>query len=415
LVAELDEAGVGAYHAVFSPDGRHAVAACLDNNIRLWEVPSGRLASRWTSQSQGASFISYGPDGVRFTLPVADMSSLGISLPKLEIWDAEHGRPLLNLEAHRESIFTARFDPSGRRLVTASMDTTVRQWEAFPWRDTDYPEPRGGSLEERVRHFARQYWRERVAQTEDDSAAEKMSAEAPLPPGIPDWERDRWPARDSAAGPLQINLDRYYTGILDALFYPSWTDMEYDDDLSSLPTGLQRFGGVLFDVRGVIWLRSELQNPADTTFRATCHDFPERVEGIAIGRKFQKLHVLHAATTYDPRLGSRPQANSGNPLRAVGAYVLHYADGTRHEHEIQYGRDLRNWWWGGRGDDAAEAERAKVAWVGTNGPSSRYDAKIRLFLSTFENPRPNEEVVSVDFISKQTPFAPFLVAMTIEP
>ncbi len=93
---------------------------------------------------------------------------------------------------------------------------------------------------------------------------------------------------------------------------------------------------------------------------------------------------------------------------------LRYADGSHHEHEAVYGRDLRNWWWGNQGDIEAEAERATVAWVGTNPVSERYEAKVRLFLSTFENPKPEVEVVSVDFVSKLTPFAPFLVAMTVE-
>ena len=71
--------------------------------------------------------------------------------------------------------------------------------------------------------------------------------------------------------------------------------------------------------------------------------------------------------------------------------------------------------WGGRGDSEPEAERARVAWVGTNATSQRYEAKVRLFPSTFENPRPEVEVVAVDFVSRKTPTAPFLVAMTVEP
>jgi len=417
LVVELDEGGGGAFHAAFSPDGRQVVAVCLDYRIRLWEVPSGRLVANWPGQTQGGAPASYSPDGLRFTVPGADMSTLGRSLPKLEIWDTEHGRALLSLEGHRETIYTAQFDASGRRLVTASMDSTVRQWEAFPWRDADYAEPGGGSLEERVRHFARGYWRERVAQADDTSVPIRLSEEAPLPPGIPDLERDRWPTRDPAASPLLIKLDRYYTGVLDALFYPSADDLNYDDDLSGLPAGLQRFGGVIFDVRGVILLRADLPGPTRREVGVRWHDYPERVEGIAIGRRFQKLHVLHAASTAEfahtiPRLLKEAQRKS-RPV--IGAYVLHYADGARHPYDLQYGRDLRTWWWGARGDEAAEAERATVAWVGTNGASSRCEAKVRLFLSTFENPRPDVEVVSVDFTSKLTPFAPFLVAMTIEP
>ncbi len=414
LIVELDDRVAGAYFAAFSPDGRHVLAACLDRRIRVWEIPSGRVVKEWTSQTQGVSYVSHTPDGLRFAVAVADMSTAGFSVPRVEIWDAEQGRALLNMEAHRDSIYTASFDASGRRLATASMDTTVRQWETFPWRDAEYPEPKGGTPGDRIRHFARQCWRERVAQTPHGSKEVRMSEEPPLPPGVPEWEQDRWPRRDPKAGPLQIDLDRYYTGVLDACFFPNWSEGEFDDDLSDVPTGLQRLAGVSFDIRGVVWLRWAPPFPADAAFRASCHDFPERVDGIAIGRKFRRLHVLHAATTYNAGDTKFLKGPGGKPL-AVAAYVLHYADGTRHEHEVVYGRDLRNWWWGGRGDSEAAVERATVAWTGSNAVTERYEAKLRLFLSTFENPRPDVEVVGVDFVSKLTPAAPFLVAITVEP
>ena len=40
---------------------------------------------------------------------------------------------------------------------------------------------------------------------------------------------------------------------------------------------------------------------------------------------------------------------------------------------------------------------------------------LRLYLSSYENPRPDVEVVSIDYVSAMTQAAPFLVAMTIEP
>jgi hypothetical protein len=95
--------------------------------------------------------------------------------------------------------------------------------------------------------------------------------------------------------------------------------------------------------------------------------------------------------------------------------VLHYADGTQHELEIVYGRDLRDWWHGGRGDPAAEVTQAKVGWTGSNPVADRYKASVRLFVRTYDNPRPEVEVVSIDFVSKLTAAAPFLVAMTVEP
>ena len=398
----------------FDPTSRFLVSTG-SGRPRVWEAASGQLAAVWKNQSQGTSSWGYSPDGLRFAVPVADMSSLGISVPKLEIWDAEQGRALLSLEVHRESIYAAAFDPfGGRRIVTSSMDTTVRQWEAFPWRDADYAEPRGKPLIERLRHYARDYWRERLGRVADVPPMPRMSEEPPLPPGIPEWERGRWPRRDPQAGPLQVNLDSAYTGVLDACIYPTGNDAEYDDDLSELPSGLQQFGGVVFDVRGVVWLRSRLPNPSDPTSWGSDHDFPERVNGIAIGRKFSRLHILHAATTCFAGDTESFKGLNGEPL-AVAAYVLRYADGTQHAHEVVYGRDLRDWWWGGRGDDEANVERATVAWTGSNAGTERYEAKLRLFLCTFENPRSDVEVVGIDFVSKLTPAAPFLVAMTVEP
>ncbi len=415
LVAKLDDRQSGTFFSQHAPDGRHVLAACLDHRIRVWEIPSGRVTEEWTSQSQGASSSTYSPDGMRLAVAVADFAVGGFSVPRLEIWDAQQGRSLLGMEVHRDIISSAWFDPpSGRRLATASMDTTVRQCEAFPWRDSEYRGFRGESLADRVRQFALQYWRERVTQTSEGSEEVRMSEQPPLPPGIPEWERDRWPRRDPNAEPVQVNLDRYYTGVLDACFYPHWSEQEFDDDLSRIPMGLQRMGEVLFDIRGVIWLRPKLSNPADTAFRATCHDFPERVKGIAIGRRFRKLYVLHATMTlreFGPK--SMMDAN-GQPL-TVASYVLRYADGTSHEHEVVYGRDLRHWWRGGPGDSEDSVERATVAWRGTNPMAEQYEAKLRLFLSTFENPRPGVEVVAIDFVSKLTPAAPFLVAMTVEP
>jgi eukaryotic-like serine/threonine-protein kinase len=431
LLAELDEEGAGTFYATFTPDGRHAVAACLDHQIRIWDVPSGRRVTTWSSQSQGFAYWTHSPDGRRFVVPVADQSALGMSMPKLEIWDTEQGRSLLSLEGHRESMYAAYFDPSGRRIVTSSMDTTVRQWEAFPWRDENYAALKGRTLADRVRQYAHGYWRQQLSRTGDAPSLQRWSDEPPLPPGIPAGERDRWPRRDPHTSPLQVNLDSSYTGVLDNCFCPTWNDSENDNHLANLPVGLQRLGGVLFDVRGVVWLRPRFPRPNDAVFRAMWHDFPERVDGVAIGRRFRKLHVLHAASTYsgfdafDPTsmkgaVGSGAfdppsMEGAGGKPSVIAAYVLRFADGTQHEQEVVYGRDLRDWWWGGRGDPADAAERATVAWTGTNPVAEKYEAKLRLFLSTFENPRPEVEVASIDFVSKLTLAAPFLVAMTVEP
>ncbi len=413
LLATLDENRAETMNVTFSPTSDHVLGAGADHVIRKWELPSGTLVDQWNTTSQGSSKLAHTSDGRRFALVVADMATWGFSVPAVEVWDAEQGRMLLSRAMHADAVYSVGFDSANRHLTTASMDTTVRQWEAFPWRDSDYQGVPGEDFLRRARHYAEAHWREELHRERPPAAAYRLSEADPLPPGIPDWERVRWPVRDERASEDQVNLDRYYTGLLDSCFYVNWMEPEWADELSSLPSGLQTFGGVLFDVRGVIWLLPALAYPGDQVFGAACHDYPTRVEGIRIGRTYSTLHVLHAANTlrYVPR--PDPDLYRSGTL-AVASYVLHYADGEELEHEVVYGRDLRHWWQGRAGDPAAETTRARVVWRGSNVTASLYDAELRLFLSSFPNPRPDVEVVSIDFISKETPFAPFLVAMTVE-
>ncbi len=45
------------------------------------------------------------------------------------VWSIE-GRPLVRLEGHTDSIWQAVFDPTGERVITASLDKTARVWDA---------------------------------------------------------------------------------------------------------------------------------------------------------------------------------------------------------------------------------------------------------------------------------------------
>ena len=223
------------------------------------------------------------------------------------------------------------------------------------------------------------------------------------------WESMLRAVRASGTPPDLLNLDEYYTGPLESVFRPEGGGWEGDDDLSRLPTGVVTFGGIAFDVRGVVLLRPGKQRLEYQQYL----DYPLRVDGIPVGKKIRRLHVLHAVVgqAYALNLAVGQFA----PSTLIGSYILNYADGSQHEFEIIYGRDLRDWWLGGRGDPEREVTHARVAWTGSNPFAEQFQAQIRLFLRTYENPRPDVEVVSIDFVSKEAIAAPFLVAMTVEP
>ena len=168
-----------------------------------------------------------------------------------------------------------------------------------------------------------------------------------------------------------------------------------------LPVG-ETFGGVVFNVEdGIIHLGSTV-----------VERHPEKVEGIKVGTKCTKLHILHATC-----FGGGPN-KPGNPLHVadgtvIGQYMIRYSDGSGEGIAIVYGEDVRDWFYV---DDEAKTTRGKIVWNGENDRAAMLDAKIRLYLMTWNNPHPEKTIASIDYLGKkgETPAAPFCVAMTLE-
>jgi hypothetical protein len=52
-----------------------------------------------------------------------------------------------------------------------------------------------------------------------------------------------------------------------------------------------------------------------------------------------------------------------------------------------------------------------MAWTADNEVSKRAGQKVRLFKTTWVNPFPDTEIESLDYVSKMTTVAPFLVPL----
>jgi hypothetical protein len=189
-------------------------------------------------------------------------------------------------------------------------------------------------------------------------------------------------------GPTYIDLAPHFNAKLAENFHDNAFDGNH---LGSLPTGKQTFAGVKFNVgTGLIQLAS-----------SQLKDRPAKVEGIKVGRTLGKLHFLHACGYH------------GDDGQVIGKYVVHYDDNSSAEVEIVYGKDVVDWW---VKPGEKDPTRAKVAWEGQNDGSKTFEAKIKLFLTTWENPHPKKKVVSLDYLATATdgPAAPFCVAITAE-
>lgn len=197
------------------------------------------------------------------------------------------------------------------------------------------------------------------------------------------------PERSPEAGSAQIDLGGFYNAALQ----DSWHQGNMENNtLGDLPSGVQTFNEVQFDVRGLVQLAGRAQI-AESRAR-----FPESVEGIPVGRRAVALNFLHGA-------GWKAPLDT-----TIGRYLVHYASGARRTVLLVYGRDVRDWW-----TDTSEivGDELQVAWTGENH-SSPGGPELRLYQTRWENPLPEEEITSIDFISTMSDSAPFLIGITAE-
>jgi hypothetical protein len=196
--------------------------------------------------------------------------------------------------------------------------------------------------------------------------------------------------RDPKATPDQVDLTKYYgTSLNDEWFnHPG-------HDFHDVPQGLKPFGGVLFDVRGLILL-------AGTSSMAVSGlALPEAVTGIPVGRKGKKVYFLQAASF----VGSTPGLK-------IGEYVMHYENGETRAANLIYGENELDWW--ARSTDP-HLTKAEEIWRGTNTATRLAGFYTHLIKFTWNNPLPDVKITSMDFVSTLSTSSPMLLAVTVEP
>jgi WD40 repeat protein len=415
------------YLAGWSPDGHRVIAGGLAPDVGVWDAATGQLALPYLAHGlKTLQSISFSPDG-RFIATASDF---------LRVWSARTGEPAAAHLLHHAMVIDANFSPDSRRLVTAGTDGLARVWElgecdvrkedlvplaeamagmtlgqgdtfvplppeklGVVWRSlrSKYPALFGVTPEQ---HRA---WRERELrksiQTKQWFAAlfhlDHLAALDPQDRSLSERRTNilahHTPVREPGARPALVDLSQYYN----AEFTETWEPGVEGHDLAELPTGIQSFNGVDFDVRAAIRLSA-----GEGLWQAPDH-FPPRVSNIRVNQRCQRLHFLHASEGRHDLSGTR-----------IGGYILHYANGQQWEVPIVYGEDLRDWFWHPDGDDGTA--HAEVAWRGESKSSRQAALWLRLFKRSLENPWPEVEITSIDFISSSVEASPFLVAITIE-
>lgn len=151
---------------------------------------------------------------------------------------------------------------------------------------------------------------------------------------------------------------------------------------SQIPKGDQTFFGVPFAITGLIRLAGlDPQRHNEWYFR------PE-VPGIPIGKSFSRLYLLHATYYF---------SEVGTPIAVVR---LNYADGTSADLSLRYGEHVLNYW-RQRYESTSHLRDpgSRIAWTGDEPSLAEYGNRLRVSLSSLENPQPDKLVETLDFFS----------------
>src|SRR5438477_2567886 len=165
---------------------------------------------------------------------------------------------------------------------------------------------------------------------------------------------------------------------------------------SYLPRERQTLQGIPFQIDG------KFEVTGMDTLKSNNEFVPARVAGIAVGRKAEKLVLLHATGWTE---------KDATPMAKL---VVHYANGQERSLRIAYGIHVRNWY-----EDRSEKKKgvadpnSTIAWNRGDADSERSVA-LSLYKTVFENPVPGEVIQSIDFVSLFSHATPIIVGLTLQ-
>ncbi|OJJ22193.1 hypothetical protein BKI52_09140 [marine bacterium AO1-C] len=112
----------------FSPNGAQVLTT--NNKVtKLQQVQNSQVLHTLPHKNP-IEWMAFSPNGRKILLGDRVDYMYRRAQADVTIWDAKTGKLLNTLEGHRLKITAANYSPNGRKIITASLDNTVKLWDA---------------------------------------------------------------------------------------------------------------------------------------------------------------------------------------------------------------------------------------------------------------------------------------------
>ncbi len=151
--------------------------------------------------------------------------------------------------------------------------------------------------------------------------------------------------------------------------YTWMNDTRPGNDMRGLPTGMQSFEGIQFDV-----IDPDQNGRKAAVAVSVKPGFPQKAE-ITVNDSAKTVYLLHSSS-------------DNIPANVAGAITFVYADGTGASMYLMKGKDVTNWWF-----SEMKTDRSGIAWAGPNPVSTR----VGVCWDAVDNPNPDKKIEKLVF------------------
>lgn len=120
--------------SAFSADGKWVATGAWDKTVRIWDAATGKTLQ--TIQAPA-------PVNAVVFLDGGKRIAVGGHAPSIDIFDVASGDPVGKLEGHKMGITAFDLSADGTRLLSASIDKTIRIWDLTAMKETTEIDVRG--------------------------------------------------------------------------------------------------------------------------------------------------------------------------------------------------------------------------------------------------------------------------------